>query len=190
MRKIEIADTADLLPEGIDCSGGLGPQMSFELRKCHFDGVEVGAVGRQKQYPCASGANVLFRLGALVSGQIVHDHDIAGLEGGAQLGLDIGLEDASVHRCIDDEGCGQSVEPQACDEGLGLPMPVWRVGVQTLPLAAAPPLACHLGCCAGLIQEDQAMLVKPHSWLAAIDPFLACLSDVQTILFAGQKAFF
>ena len=43
--------------------------------------------------------------------EIVHDHDVTGLEGGGQLGGDIGLEDAPVHRCIDDKGCSQSVAP-------------------------------------------------------------------------------
>ena len=39
MRMVEIANTADFLPEGIDCSGGLCSQMRFELVECHFDRV-------------------------------------------------------------------------------------------------------------------------------------------------------
>jgi hypothetical protein len=41
---------------------------------------------------------------ALVDCQIVDDGDIAFVEGWGELFLDIGLEDASVHRGVDDEG--------------------------------------------------------------------------------------
>jgi hypothetical protein len=44
-----------------------------------------------------------------VCSQVVHDDDIAVLQGGCELGFDIELEDAPVHGLIDDEGCGQSI---------------------------------------------------------------------------------
>jgi hypothetical protein len=46
---------------------------------------------------------------ALVGRQIVQDDDIAFVEGWCELLLDIGLEDAPVHRGIDDEGGGAAV---------------------------------------------------------------------------------
>jgi hypothetical protein len=44
---------------------------------------------------------------ALVGRQIVQDDDIAFVEGWCELLLDIGLEDAPVHRGIDGEGGGE-----------------------------------------------------------------------------------
>ena len=45
--------------------------------------------------------------------QIVHDDDIAFVEGWCELLLDIGLEDAPVHRGIDEKGGGKLVAAQA-----------------------------------------------------------------------------
>jgi hypothetical protein len=56
----------------------------------HFDGIEIGTVGRQEQNPCAPVANGFFGGLAFMRRQIVHDDDVAGLEGRGGLGFDIG----------------------------------------------------------------------------------------------------
>ena len=43
-------------PEGVDGSDRPLAQMRLELGECHFDWIEVGAVGRQEQEPCAPGS--------------------------------------------------------------------------------------------------------------------------------------
>ena len=127
---------------------------------------------------------------ALVGRQIVHDDDIAFVEGRGELGFDIGLEDAPVHRGIDDEGGGELVAAQAGDEGLGHPMPERRLAAEPLALRAAAAQTGHLGCRSGLVEKDQPMRLKPHSRLACGGPFLARRFDVGTILLARQQSFF
>jgi PKHD-type hydroxylase len=82
-----------------------------------------------------------------VGGQIVQDHDIARLEGWAKLGLDIGLEDAPVHRCIDDKQAKKNREitqPSPASEQLGaivvnavMASPLFQTAA--LPVRFSPP---------------------------------------------------
>ena len=127
---------------------------------------------------------------ALVGRQIVHDHDIAFGEGWSEFFLDVSLEDAPVHRGIDDEGSGELVAAQAGDEGLGHPMAERRLGAQPLALWAAAAQAGHLGGRSGLVEKDQPMRLKPHARLACGCPFLARGFDVGAILLARQQGFF
>lgn len=127
---------------------------------------------------------------ALVGRQIVQDDDIAFVEGWCELLLDIGLEDAPVHRGIDGEGGGELVAAQAGDEGLGHPMPERRLAAEPLAVRAAAAQTGHFGCRSGLVEKDQPMRLKPHSRLACGGPFLARRFDVGTILLARQQSFF
>ena len=79
---------------------------------------------------------------------------------------------------------------QTGEESLCLPMPERSFSTKTLPLGAAAAQARHLGGGAGLIQEDQAVRLKAHLRLPFGHPFVARLSDVGTILFAGLQSFF
>ena len=151
--------------------------------------MQIG-IRREEQNPGTALTHGLFSLWTFVGREVVHDDNVTGLEGGSELGLDIGLEDASVHRCVDDKGRGQPIAPQSGDEGLRLPVPKRCLGAKPFALRAAAAPACHIGRGSGLIQEDQTMAIKPHSRLAAADPFFARLSDVRAILLAGQQCFF
>ena len=48
-----MADLSDCLPDIIEGSGACLPQMSLELRKGHFNGIEIWGLFRQEQKPCA-----------------------------------------------------------------------------------------------------------------------------------------
>jgi hypothetical protein len=58
------------LPEVWDCSRRGGAQEDLEFGEGHFDGIEVGAVGRQVAQACAGGLDRLSHAMDLVSGQI------------------------------------------------------------------------------------------------------------------------
>jgi hypothetical protein len=51
----------------------------------------------------------------------IEDDDVAWRQRRCELRLDPGLEDAAVHRCIADEGCGDTVASQPGNKGLRLP---------------------------------------------------------------------
>ena len=75
-------------------------------RRRRIDGVEIGAVGREEQEPCAAFLKYGGGLFAFVARQIVKDHHVAALERRGELGLDIGLEDFAVHRAVDHHAGG------------------------------------------------------------------------------------
>jgi hypothetical protein len=164
--------------------------MGFKLCEGHFDGIEVGAIGWQEQDPGAPCLDGLLGGLALVGWQIVHDDDIAFVEGWGELFLDVSFEDAPVHWGVDDEGCREPVAAQAGDECLGHPMPEGRLCVQPLAPWAAAAQAGHFGGGSGLVQKDQPMRLKPHSRLALGDPLLARRFDIWTILLGCQQRFF
>src|SRR5215471_628488 len=187
---VEIANVPDLLPESIDGSGGLCAQMSFKLCEGHLDGIEIGTVGRQEQDPGAPCLNCLLRGLALMGRQIIHDDDIAFFEGWGELFLNVSLEDAPVHRGVDDEGRGQPVAARAGHEGLGHPMAERRLCAQPLSLEGAAAQTGHFGCGSGLVEKDEPMRLKPHARLARGDPFFARRFDIGAILLACQQRFF
>jgi hypothetical protein len=65
---------------------------------------KVRAIGRQEQDPCTPGLDGFLGGLAFVGRQIIHDDDIAFVEGWCEFFLDVGLEDAPAHRGVDDEG--------------------------------------------------------------------------------------
>ena len=164
--------------------------MCLEFGERHFDRIEVWTVGRQEQDPGAACQDCLFGHRALVSTQVVEDDDITLLEGRGELRLDIGLEDASVHRPIDDKRRRQPMTSQPGDEGLGLPVSKRCLGLEALALCAATTQARHLGAGAGLVNEDEPVSFEPHLRLTLGQPFIARLPDVGSILLAGQQRFF
>ena len=74
----QVANVSHGLPEVIVCPGGSFSDQCLELGERHFDGVEVGAVGRRKQEPCADVPQGPGRAGALVALQVVEDDHVAG----------------------------------------------------------------------------------------------------------------
>ncbi len=104
--------------------------MRFELGVGHFDGVQVWAVGREKEHPASLCFQDVLCVSRLVGRQIVGDHHVAGLQGGGELGLDIGVKRGAVHRSIEHPGRAELVDAQARDEGLGALMTKGGVGLQ------------------------------------------------------------
>ena len=94
------------------------PTNGLELGEGHFDRVQVGAVGRQKQEPRADVLQDRGGLWAFVGGEVVPDHDVAAVQGRGQLGFDIEVEEFPVYRPANDPGRVQPVMAQCGNEGL------------------------------------------------------------------------
>lgn len=72
-----------------------------------------------------------------MTGQVVEDDDMAGLQRRRELGFDIEIEHLAVHRPVDDPRCVQPVMAQGADEGLAAPMPK-RCVIDQAPSVAYP----------------------------------------------------
>lgn len=85
------------------------PHPMLDLGEGLFDRVEIGGVGRQEPEPCPSRADRLSDGRRLVGAEIVHDDDVAGLQDGHELLLDISAKALAVDRPVEDAGCGEPV---------------------------------------------------------------------------------
>lgn len=54
---------------------------------------------------------------AFVAAEVIHYHDVAGLERGDEDALHVGSEDVAVHGAIEDPGCIDPIMAQGRDEG-------------------------------------------------------------------------
>ena len=164
--------------------------MRLEFGEGHFDGVEVGAVGREEEEPGAAGFEDGGGLWAFVAGEIVEDDHVATLQGWGELGFDPGFEDPTVDRSVDHPGRGQPIMTQRCDERLGAPMTKRRFHLQPLAPARPAAQARHLGRGAGLVDKDQPFRASLHPWLAVFGPHLPRTDNISAIDFARQQRFF
>jgi len=164
--------------------------MSLELGKGHLDRVEIWTVWRKEQEPCAALLQDRFSFAALVAGEVIENDNIARLQCRSELGLDIGVEDRSVHGFVDNPRRGHAITSQAGDEGLSSPMTEGGFGTQPCPHACTPAQPCHLCGRACFIEKDQPMELLTHQGLAARPPVITRLSYFCALGFLGQQRFF
>ena len=159
----------------------------LDLGEGLLDRVEIGRVGRQEPEPCAGGPDGMTDGCGFMAAQIVHDHDVAGLQGRQQLLLDIGAEAFTVDRAIEDAWRGELVAAQRAQEGQGSPMAVRGEAAQALSPWSPAAKRGHVGLDPRLVDEDQtrrieATLPRP--------PALAATSDVGPGLLKSEQRFF
>ena len=159
----------------------------FQLGEDLLDRVEIGAIGREKEEPCAGspdrGASGL----AFVAAQIVENDDVAWLQRGDEDLLDIEAEQLAVDRTIDDPWCVDSVVAQGGEEGHRLPMAAGHLGLKPLSTQTPSAQRRHVGLGPGLIDEDE----PPRIDLALIGlPARPLAGDVRPVLLAWQNGFF
>ena len=160
---------------------------SFEFGEGLLDRIEIGRVRRQVKQVGADRLYGLPNTSDFVTGQVVHDDDIAGLEAGGENLLGIGLEGDTVHRPVEHHGGTQAAQAQASDEGGRLPMSPRHRCEQAFaaPSAAAEPGHVRLG--PGLVNEDKTIRLEPSLPLA---PTLTFMRYVRAILFRRPLSFF
>lgn len=140
--------------------------------------------------PCPSLTDGFCRTRTFVRGQIIHDDHIAFVQGGGELGFDIGLESAFVHGSVEHPGGGQAITPQTGDKGLGSPVSERRVHSEPVSTRSPATQTCHFGRCSGLIQKDKPMGLEAHAGLTQTDPFRALTANLGASSFLGQQRFF
>jgi hypothetical protein len=159
----------------------------LDLGKGLLDRVEIRRVGRQVPEPGACGADHLPDGGRLVGTEIVHDDDVARLEHGHELLLDIGSEALAVDRPVEDARCSQPIAAQRAKEGQRAPMTMRSQAAQALALRPPASQRRHVGLDPGLVDEDQPPRIEtglPGS------PALSSPRDVGAGLLKSEQRFF
>ena len=145
------------------------------------------AVGREEEELGADTAQGGAHGAALVATEIIHNHDVAGLEGRDEELSDVGKEALTVDGSIEDARGGDAIVTKGGQEGHGRPVPVRHLGVQWLATPVPTMAAGHVGLGPRLVDEDQPPGIDAGLVLLPPGP---PTSDVRAILFAGEHGFF
>ena len=176
-------ESGDLIEVARPCRA----QERFQFGECEFDGVEVGAVGRQESEVRAGGLNRGPHLGLFVHRQVVEDDDVAVLQRRHQDLLDVGQEARIVDGAIEHRGCAQAVRPQPQDDRVRLPVAARRVIVEARASETPTIAAEQVGGDATFIEKDVLPCVAQGQ---PVSPPAAFSGDVGAPLFVGVYRFF
>ncbi len=175
---------SDGFDEGLKGSCGGHAECCFELCESLFDWIEVGAIGWQVAKRGAGSLNRLPNASDFVTGEIVHDHDIAVAQGWDEKVLDIDQEARSIHRPIKYARRSDLIVTQGGNESCRHPMAM-RQSRDEAPTTGRPSIEPHhIGLCSGFINEDKLFLVQIG---LARTPLLARLGDIGTVLFGSAQ---
>lgn len=159
----------------------------FELGEDLLDGVQIGAAGWQKEQMRPGGADRLSDRRPLVTGEIVHHHNVSGVQCGDQFMVNVSGECFGIDRPVKDPGGVDAVMAQSRDKSHRIPVPVGGVALQTLPLGGPAPQRGHVGFRPGFINKDKPRGINPT--LMAFPP-IPEPRDIRALLLLGQRGFF
>ncbi len=183
----DVDEPADQVPEAIHGPLADLPEHGFEAREGLFDGIEVGAVGREEAQGCASRFDPFAHRGTLVARQVVHDDDVAGAQFGYEHLGDIGFEPVAVDWAVQHHRRDHACHAQSRDQRGGLAVAVREAHPQALALGTAAMAASHVGRGPGLVDEHQALGFEVDLLLK---PVPALLQDVGAILLDSVASLF
>ncbi len=191
MECVGACDPVEGLAEGVlqlgDGAEFASSEFVLDLREDLFDGVEVGAVGRQVQH---SGSDGVYRFDGgfdLVGLQVVQDEDVAGSQVRGEFLSDIGGEELAVEGAVEPPRGEESVESKGGQEGGGFPVSEGRM-VMDASVGRAPSVeAGHGRGGEGFVEEDEAARVDAGGEDV---PDRAVGDDIGAGLFGGVDRFF
>ena len=158
----------------------------FYLGEDLFDGVQVGRVFRQEEQLGAGCTDELADGFAFVAAKIVHDDDVAGLQGGEEDLLDVSCEALAVDRTIEKPRSSIRSWRSAATKVVVFQRPCGTLAVSLIPRGAQPRSGAMLVLVQS-VDEYQALRLDPVLILCPLRP-PSC--DVGTIAFASHHAFF
>ncbi len=167
-------------PQAGNRAGRSGPQAGFEFGKDLLNGIEVGAVGGQIEQARPDSLNRLAHACDFMTGEIVHDDAVAGVQGGREDLFDISDKAGAINRPIQDRRGGEVLRAQGGNEGGRLPVSMRDFGDEACPAPTPTVPPGQIRPHGRLIQEDEAVPIEGGRLGA---PALACHHDIRPILF-------
>lgn len=151
----EIDQLAYGFPELFKGSGHGFAQECFEFGEGLFDGIEV----RRVRWQVYDGRTFSFDNFPdprhFMRGEIIAHHDVAGLQGWRELGLQIGFKGFAGHWPVQHPRRGDPVHAQTGDEGGGAPMAAGRIPFATMAAQRASIARSHICGRARFIKKHQ-----------------------------------
>jgi hypothetical protein len=180
-------DLTDCGRDGLNGAGRTFAQQMLKLGKDLLDWVQVRRVFGQQEKLGAGCSNELAHGFALVAAEIVHDDDIAGLQGGDEDLLDINSEGLAIDRTVENPWGVNATVAQGSQKGRRLPAAVRDFGSEPHAAGRPSPQWCHVRLGPGLIDEGQTLRLDPALILF---PLRSLVRDVGAIALAGDESFF
>ena len=153
LRGEAVEKVADAAPSGFDCAGVGFAQQGLQRGKYLLDRIEVGRIAGQVEQLGAGGSDQAAHSVALVAAQIIHDDNVARVQGGDEELLDIGAKADAVDRPDDNARRGDAVVAQRRQKGQGAPAALRHLGDQASAATAAPMSAGHVGLGPGFVDK-------------------------------------
>jgi len=183
----ELERRGDQCAHLIEGSGTRGAQKRFQLRKCEFDRVEIGTVGRQKPDLGSRGLDRQTHDRLFVRGEVVQDDDIAGAQRGDEDLVDVRGECGVVDRAVKHGGRRESVRSKRGDHRVGLPVAARRVITETRADGTSAVAAQQIRRHAAFIEKQ---IVAGIAERLPGPPLPARGGNVRPALFVGVYRFF
>ena len=183
----EVEDLAAELPEGLVGSSGSVAEEFFELAEGHFDGVEVGRVGRQVADLGSDAFDGLDDASHFVAGEVVHDDHVARPQRRREMLFDPTGEELAVDGSLNAERRDEARRTHRPQEGRRLPAGVRNLRPQPASARAASVGPRHVGLGPGLVDEDDSIGIQ-RQLLGR--PLPTRQDDVLAILLDGDQRLF
>lgn len=184
-------DALESLGDGVlefFCAAGLGgAEECLYLAPHHFDGIEIGRVGREEPHAGAGCSDEGDGLLVFVGRKVIHDHDVARPQARAEYFSHVSVEDRCVRRSFDGHARGAAVEPYGTEHRGGAPVSVRCLRQQASAPGRTAPEAGQVGLRRRFVEEDEPGRLE--SALAA-PPAPAGADDVRPVLLRGPKRLF
>ena len=119
--------------------------------------------------------------------EIVHDDDVAGLQGRHEELLDIGAESFTVYGSFEHAWRGELIAAQRADKGQRAPAPVRREAAQAPAFRPPAPERRHVGPDPRLVDEHEPFGIEPA--LPGL-PALAMAGDIGAGPLKSEQTFF
>ena len=177
----------DFLPEGVDAARGGLTKQRFEFGEKLFDGVQVGRIRRQIEQRSLRRSDGFLHSSHLVAAEVVEDHDVPGLQCGAQKLPYPGQEQFAIHWPVGDQGRRQLIVPQTRKKSGCLPIAIRGRCDASLSSGRATIAARHVCRCPGFIDEHEFSYVQVRLYRAPSAPRHL---HVLPLLLAGVQSFF
>jgi hypothetical protein len=101
----------------------------FHLGEDLFDGIEIGALGRQEEQPRADAADCGSDGLGLVAAKIVHDDDVSWFEASKQVLFNIGQEAFAIDGPVEDARRRHLITTKRTNECQGFPVAMWHTAL-------------------------------------------------------------
>ena len=187
MRLEDIDEPADEVPEAVHSPLADLSEHGLELGEGLFDGVEVGAVGREEAQGCACRLDPFAYRCPFVARQVVHDDDVTGPQFRHEHLGDIGFEPVSVDRTIQHHRRDHAGHAKARHQCGGFAVAMREAHAQALAPGAAAMAAGHVGRGPSFVDEDEPFGIEIE---LAVEPVMSLLQDIGTILLDSMASLF